>query len=94
MSTSIASGHGSLLSTIARWWRNWIGDRSRKFELQNLGSEDLNCVARDAGVSPQVLLALAGKWPEATELLSRRMWPCSNWMSMKLRTLIRRFRTI
>jgi len=73
VSTSVASDHGSLFGTIARWWRNWLGDRSRKLELRNLGSEDLNRVAHDAGVSPQVLQALAGKWPEATDLLSRRM---------------------
>ena len=61
------------MSRLAPWLRNWVGNRSGRFELNRLGQQELRNVAHDAGVSSGELRALAGKWPDSADLLKRRM---------------------
>ncbi len=60
-------------SRLTRWWKNWTGNRAGRAELDNLGSQELGNIARDVGASPHELRALAGKWPDSADLLTRRM---------------------
>lgn len=61
------------LSLIASWWRKWINRRAATDELIQCGADEAAHIARDVGVPPAELRTLAGKWPDATELLSARV---------------------
>jgi uncharacterized protein YjiS (DUF1127 family) len=63
----------SCLARVARWWRNWAGNRQGRAELQALTSEELGQLARDVGIGSTELRTLAGKWPDSAALLDRRM---------------------
>ena len=73
MATSSTTPRRSLIAAVARWWRNWNGNRVSSAELDNLGPDELKHIACDAGVDTQELRALAGKWPESADLLAQRM---------------------
>lgn len=60
-------------SRLVRWWRNWIGNRSARAEMDRLGSRELGIIAQDVGASKAELRALAGRWPDSADLLARRM---------------------
>jgi hypothetical protein len=69
-----SEGHKiSLLSLLARWWRNWFCNHAGVAELQNLSLQDFKAIAKDVGASANELRALAGKWPDSADLLARRM---------------------
>ena len=57
---------------LARW-RNWNGRCAATLELNRCGSGEAERIARDLGVSGADLSILAGKWPDAADLLYRRM---------------------
>ena len=59
--------------TIARWWRDWTARRAAVEDLDCCGAEQTELIARDVGISVPELRALAGRWPESTNLLSRRL---------------------
>ena len=65
-------GH-TFAAGIARWWRNWIGNRAGRAELESFSSDELRCVAMDVGVNARELCSMAGRWPESSNLLLRRM---------------------
>ena len=58
---------------LARWWRSWNGSRRAMADLDNCGSAEMERIARDVGVSGADLSILAGKWPDAADLLYWRM---------------------
>ena len=57
---------------IVAWWRRWRQPAAGLAEFELLANE-VQRVARDAGVSVGDLRVLAGKWPEAADLANRRM---------------------
>lgn len=65
--------HPTFAAKVARWWRNWWGNRTGISELDNFDRDDLKHIARDIGASTEELRALAGKWPDSADLLTRRM---------------------
>jgi uncharacterized protein YjiS (DUF1127 family) len=58
---------------LAHWWRNWKGRRRAMADLNCCGSAEVERIARDVGVSGADLAILAGKWPDAGDLLYWRM---------------------
>jgi uncharacterized protein YjiS (DUF1127 family) len=58
---------------FARWWRNWNDRRRTMVDLDCCGSAEMERIARDVGVSGTDLSILAGKWPDAADLLYWRM---------------------
>ena len=53
---------------LARWWRSWT-----MVDLDRCGPAEIERIARDVGVSGADLSILAGKWPDAADLLYWRM---------------------
>jgi hypothetical protein len=58
---------------LAHWWRSWNGRRRVMADLDSCGSAEMERIARDVGVSGADLSILAGKWPDAADLLYWRM---------------------
>jgi hypothetical protein len=58
---------------LAHWWRRWNGRRRALVELNGCGPSEMERIARDVGVSRADLSILAGKWPDAADLLYWRM---------------------
>jgi uncharacterized protein YjiS (DUF1127 family) len=67
------SKRSGFVRRFARWWRNWKGRRRAMAELDCCGSAEMERIARDVGVSGTDLSVLAGKWPDAADLLYWRM---------------------
>jgi hypothetical protein len=63
----------ALVGRLGRWWRTWSRRRRRLAELEHCGPAEVEHIARDLGVSRAELSVLAGKWPDAAGLLSRRL---------------------
>jgi len=63
----------NLLNAASRWWRNWSTTRSNLAALDCCGAEETGRIAHDVGVSVPQLRALAGKWPDAADLMNRRL---------------------
>jgi hypothetical protein len=60
--------------TLARWWRERAARRSTVAALADCGPAETARIAHDVGVSGAAeLRVLAGKWPNSSDLLSRRM---------------------
>ncbi len=73
MQNSSAEQRLAFFAAIAKWWRNWMGNRAGAAELENCNPQELQRLAQEVGVSPHELRMLAGKWPESADLLSRRL---------------------
>ena len=58
---------------LAHWWRSWNGRRRTLADLDGCGPAEMERIASDVGVSGTDLSILAGKWPDAADLLYRRM---------------------
>jgi hypothetical protein len=61
------------LAPVARWWRNWAATRASLESLRRCGPEEAERLARDLGISTPELRVLASKWPDAADLLNRRL---------------------
>ena len=61
------------VSRLAHWWRSWNGSRRAMADLDRCGPAEAERIARDVGVSGADHSVLAGKWPDAAELLYWRM---------------------
>jgi hypothetical protein len=59
-------------TAMTAWWRNWRAARGRLDELDGCGGE-LARIARDVGVAPAELYAIAAKRPDSAEPLKRRL---------------------
>ena len=74
MQTSKSSiGPENILGFAADWWRNWRTQRNALGELNGCGADEAAHIARDIGVAPEELRVLAARWPDASDLLSRRI---------------------
>src|SRR6266516_4716845 len=72
MSRSAQPGEGlDFVGRFAQWWQNWNRWRRMMVELEFCGPAEVEHIARDLGVSRGELSVLAGKWPDAADLLSR-----------------------
>jgi hypothetical protein len=58
---------------LAHWCRDWGRRRRTLVELDCCGPAEVARIAHDIGVSSTDLCVLAGKWPDSTNLLLRRM---------------------
>jgi hypothetical protein len=74
MSHSAQTGEGpGFVRRFAHWWRSWKGRRRAIVDLNGCGPAEVERIARDVGVSGADLSILAGKWPDAADLLYWRM---------------------
>ena len=74
MSRSAQTGERlGFVRRLAHWWRSWNGSRRAMADLNACGSAEMKRIARDVGVSGTDLSILAGKWPDAADLLYWRM---------------------
>lgn len=62
-----------VLNAITDWWRNWTSRRAAIRELDCCGDAETAHIARDVGLGAAELRTLAGKWPDRSDLLSRRI---------------------
>jgi hypothetical protein len=60
-------------NAVTQWWHNWKTTRTNLLALDCCGAEEAGRIAHDVGVSVPQLRALAGKWPDAADLLNRRL---------------------
>jgi hypothetical protein len=60
-------------SAVARWWRNWTGNRAGLSDLNQFYPDSIDRIASEVGVNASEMRTLAGKWPDSADLLSRRM---------------------
>ena len=63
----------SALSFVTDWWRSWRARDAAREELVCCGPDEEAHIARDVGVSASELRTLAGRWPDSTSLLERRI---------------------
>ncbi len=70
---SATGNHAGPFSRFARWWRNWTARDAALRELGCCDRDEAAHIARDVGVSVSELQTLAGRWPEPSNLLERRM---------------------
>jgi hypothetical protein len=74
MSRSAQTSEGSgFVRRLAQWWRSWKGRRRTMADFGRCGPAEMERIARDVGVSGADLSILAGKWPDAADLLYWRM---------------------
>jgi hypothetical protein len=71
--TTHADERPCIVGRLGRWWRSWSHRRRSLAELECCGPAEIEHIARDLGVSRAELSVLAGKWPDAADLLSRRL---------------------
>ena len=62
-----------LLSAFGTWWRNWMKARATIAEIEGLGEPEMSRVAQDVNLGVPELRTLAGRWPDAADLLSQRL---------------------
>ena len=62
-----------LFGSLAKWWRNWTARDAALGELGCCDREEAAHIARDVGVSVSELQTLAGRWPDSSNLLDRRL---------------------
>jgi hypothetical protein len=62
-----------LLSALGTWWRNWMKSRATIAEIEGLGDAEMSRVAQDVNLGVPELRTLAGRWPDAADLLSQRL---------------------
>ena len=62
-----------LVRRLARRWREWAGRRNTVAALDSCHPSETARIARDLGVGGAEFRVLAGKWPDSSDLLSRRM---------------------
>jgi len=63
---------GGFLVNILDWWRSWRGTRKGLAELHRFRTS-VELLARDVNLSPWDLRAVAGEWPDGSDLLCHRL---------------------
>src|SRR5947209_9326621 len=69
MQTSM-SREGKPANFVTRWWQGW---KKHEANLNELAACDVDDLARDVGITTSELHVLAGRWPDESNLLSRRL---------------------
>jgi hypothetical protein len=62
----------SMLGRFGGWWRRWREHAATLAGLRDCGDAELSRVAHDIGIGAYDLRVLAGKWPDAADLVVRR----------------------
>jgi hypothetical protein len=74
MSVSIkVERYPAVVRRIANWWRNRTERDATLMALERVGPEGVERLAHDIGLGSTDLQTLAGRWPDAAELLSQRL---------------------
>jgi uncharacterized protein YjiS (DUF1127 family) len=73
MSLSAQTNNARSVRRLVHWWQDWIKRRSAVVQLGCCDRAEVKRMAHDIGVSSEELYALAGKWPDSTDLLFRRI---------------------
>jgi len=62
----------SLFGRTGDWWRKRREHAATLAGLRECGGDEFSRLAHDIGVGPSELQVLAGKWPDAADLVARR----------------------
>jgi hypothetical protein len=73
MSVSTATQQQTTRDWFVRRWRDWKRRRKTAAEISFFDGGEKERLARDIGVSGAEFCILAGKWPDASALLSQRL---------------------
>jgi len=73
MSLSAQTNDARSVRRLVYWWQGWIKRRSAMVQLGCCDRAEVVRMAHDIGVSSEELYTLAGKWPDSTDLLLRRI---------------------
>lgn len=57
---------------LGNWWKRWREHAMTMAGLRACGDAELSHIAHDIGVGAGELKVLAGKWPDAADLVARR----------------------
>jgi hypothetical protein len=73
--TMMAHSHEgrTALGRVGEWLKSWWEQSTALAELDACSSREMERMARDAGIGVGDLRVLAGKWPDAADLVQRRM---------------------
>jgi hypothetical protein len=63
----------TFVSGIARWWKEQVGNWAGRAELEDFDPDELRRVAMEVGLNARELCSMAGKWPDSSNQLLRRM---------------------
>lgn len=69
---SYAQEEASMLGRLGKWWKRWREQAMTVAGLHECGDAEFSHVARDIGLGASDLKVLAGKWPDAADLVERR----------------------
>lgn len=70
---AVAASRPTLLGRVGAWWKAWRERRATLAAFNFWNPAELARVAGDAGVPSGELRVLAGKWPDAADLLLPRL---------------------
>ncbi len=70
---SITADRRPFIAKFRHWLRNWLSARTTMLELEQTGSGETARMAHDLGMSSADLVNLAGRGPDAADLLPRRL---------------------
>ena len=68
-----AREHRTMFDRIGEWWRQWRDRRAVLAALDQCGRGEVERMAHDVGLGGNELRVLAGRWPDAANLLERRI---------------------
>ena len=73
--TMMAHAHEdrTVLGRVGEWLKTWWERSTVLAELEACSGREMERMARDAGVGVADLRVLAGRWPDAADLVQRRM---------------------
>jgi hypothetical protein len=73
--TMMAQAHESrtMFGRVGAWLKHWWERSTALGDLEGCSRPELERVARDVGIGVRDLRVLAGKWPDAADLVERRL---------------------
>ncbi len=70
---SMTDDRRPFFAKFRHWFRNWLSARTTMLELDQTGAGETARMAHDLGMSSADLVNLAGRGPDAADLLPRRL---------------------